>query len=59
MLIVAYKDLYVNTSFGKTHLIETGNSNGKPCLSFMEAMELTKENIDSDIYERQSAALTM
>ncbi len=27
-LTTAYKDLYINTSFGKTHLVETGNSSG-------------------------------
>lgn len=27
-------DIYVETSFGKTHLIETGNRNGKPLLVF-------------------------
>ncbi len=29
-----WKDLYVDTSFGKTHLIETGNLNGEPLLFF-------------------------
>lgn len=33
-LRVPYKDLYVDTSFGKTHLIETGNLAGKPLLVF-------------------------
>ena len=29
-----YKDIYVETSFGKTHLIETGNLQGEPLLVF-------------------------
>ncbi|MBW9153872.1 alpha/beta fold hydrolase [Clostridium estertheticum] len=33
-LNVPYKDLYIDTSFGKTHLIETGNLTGKPLLVF-------------------------
>ena len=27
-----YKDLWVDTSFGKTHIVETGNLNGEPLL---------------------------
>jgi len=33
-LKIPNKDLYVDTSFGKTHLIETGNLTGKPLLVF-------------------------
>lgn len=33
-LETAYKDLWVSTSFGKTHLIETGNAEGEPLLVF-------------------------
>ena len=33
-LNISYKDLYVNTSFGKTHLVETGNLEGEPLLVF-------------------------
>ena len=33
-LETAYKDLWVSTSFGKTHLIETGNLEGIPLLVF-------------------------
>ena len=29
-----WKDLYVDTSFGKTHIIETGNLSGEPLLFF-------------------------
>ena len=29
-----YEDIYVNTSFGKTHLVRTGNKFGKPLLVF-------------------------
>ncbi|MHB8062914.1 MAG: alpha/beta fold hydrolase [Ruminiclostridium sp.] len=33
-LTIHYIDLYIDTSFGKTHLIETGNFNGIPLLVF-------------------------
>ena len=33
-LNVPYKDLFVETSFGNTHLVETGNLTGKPLLVF-------------------------
>ncbi len=33
-LDIPYSDLYVDTSFGKTHLIETGNMDGEPLLVF-------------------------
>lgn len=33
-LQISYKDLYVDTTFGKTHLIECGNCKGKPLLVF-------------------------
>ncbi|MCR5399452.1 MAG: alpha/beta hydrolase [Lachnospiraceae bacterium] len=33
-LNIPYKDLYVDTSFGKTHLIETGNPKGELLLVF-------------------------
>lgn len=29
-----YKDIYIQTSFGRTHVIETGNFQGKPLLVF-------------------------
>lgn len=29
-----YSDVWVNTSFGKTHIVETGNLNGEPLLVF-------------------------
>ena len=29
-----YKDIYVDTSYGRTHLIETGNPQGEPLLVF-------------------------
>lgn len=34
MLGVPFSDLFVNTSFGKTHIVETGNLTGKPLLVF-------------------------
>lgn len=33
-LTTPYKDLYIHTSFGETHLIETGNLSGEPLLVF-------------------------
>ncbi len=33
-LITPWKDVYVDTSFGKTHIIETGNLFGEPLLVF-------------------------
>lgn len=40
-----YSDIYVNTSFGKTHLIETGNKNGKPLLVFHGGNSTTSYNL--------------
>lgn len=40
-----YSDIYVNTSFGKTHLIETGNRNGKPLLVFHGGNSTTSYNL--------------
>ena len=40
-----YKDLYVNTSFGKTHLIETGNLDGEPLLVFHGGNATTAYNL--------------
>lgn len=33
-LNVEFEDIYVDTRFGKTHLLKTGNPNGKPILLF-------------------------
>ena len=33
-LDVPYKDIYVETSFGTTHVIETGSFSGEPLLLF-------------------------
>lgn len=38
-------DIYVETSFGKTHLIETGNRNGKPLLVFHGGNSTTAYNL--------------
>lgn len=40
-----YIDIYVNTSFGETHLIETGNLNGKPLLVFHGGNSTTAYNL--------------
>ena len=33
-LTIPWKDIYVDTSFGKTHIVETGNELGEPLLFF-------------------------
>ncbi|MGN0537270.1 MAG: alpha/beta fold hydrolase [Acutalibacteraceae bacterium] len=44
-LNISYKDLYVDTTFGKTHLIECGNSEGKPLLVFHGGNATTAYNL--------------
>ncbi|MEG0710243.1 MAG: alpha/beta hydrolase [Longicatena sp.] len=41
----SYKDVLINTSFGETHLIETGNLNGKPLLVFHGGNSTTAYNL--------------
>lgn len=40
-----YQDLFVDTGFGKTHLIETGNLQGKPLLVFHGGNATTAYNL--------------
>lgn len=42
---VPYKDIYVDTSFGKTHIIETGNLKGEPLLVFHGGNATTAYNL--------------
>lgn len=42
---VPYTDIYVDTSFGRTHLIDTGNKNGKPLLIFHGGNSTTSYNL--------------
>jgi len=44
-LSISYKDVYVETSFGRTHLIETGKQNGKPLLVFHGGNSTTAQNL--------------
>lgn len=44
-LKIPYKDLYVDTSFGKTHLVETGDLTGKPLLVFHGGNATTAYNL--------------
>lgn len=44
-LKIPYNDLYINTSFGKTHLIECGNLMGKPLLVFHGGNATTAYNL--------------
>ena len=37
-LPMPWKDVYIETSFGSTHIVETGNFDGEPLLFFTEAM---------------------
>lgn len=39
------EDIYVETSFGRTHLIETGNKNGRPLLVFHGGNSTTAYNL--------------
>lgn len=44
-LAQAYEDLYIDTSFGSTHLIKTGNPNGAPLLVFHGGNATTAHNL--------------
>lgn len=44
-LHITYKDLYIDTSFGKTHLVECGNFDGKPLLVFHGGNATTSYNL--------------
>ena len=44
-LNIPYRDIYVDTSFGKTHLIECGNFEGKPLLVFHGGNSTTSYNL--------------
>lgn len=44
-LNIKCKDIYVDTSFGKTHIIETGNFEGKPLLVFHGGNATTAYNL--------------
>ena len=44
-LNIPYRDLYVETSFGKTHLIETGSLEGEPLLLFHGGNATTAYNL--------------
>ena len=44
-LSVPWKDIYVQTSFGNTHLIETGNTDGEPLLVFHGGNATTAYNL--------------
>lgn len=44
-LNMQFSDIYVKTSFGRTHLIETGNKSGKPLLVFHGGNSTTAYNL--------------
>lgn len=44
-LNMPFSDIYVKTSFGKTHLVETGNKAGKPLLVFHGGNATTAYNL--------------
>ena len=45
-LNAAYKDLYVETRFGKAHIVKLGKSNGKPLLFFHGGNSTTPNNLE-------------
>lgn len=44
-LAVEFTDIYIETTFGKTHLIETGNKHGRPLLVFHGGNSTTAYNL--------------
>ena len=44
-LSVPYEDVYIRTSFGKTHIIETGSLTGEPLLVFHDGNATTAYNL--------------
>ena len=44
-LSVPWKDVYVETSFGRTHVVETGNIEGEPLLVFHGGNATTAYNL--------------
>lgn len=44
-LKISYKDLYIGTAFGRTHLVECGNLSGKPLLVFHGGNATTAYNL--------------
>ena len=44
-LNISYNDIYLDTPFGETHLIETGNMEGKPLLIFHGGNSTTAYNL--------------
>lgn len=44
-LNISFRDIYVDTSFGKTHLVECGNLKGKPLLVFHGGNSTTSYNL--------------
>lgn len=44
-LNIEYKNVFIDTSFGTTHLIETGNLSGKPLLLFHGGNATTAYNL--------------
>lgn len=44
-LNIPFSDIYVETSFGKTHIVETGNRMGKPLLVFHGGNSTTAYNL--------------
>ena len=43
-LDIPYKDIFVETSFGRTHVVEIGNLEGKPLLVFHGGNSTTPYN---------------
>ena len=47
---IEYEDLYVDTRFGKTHVIKTGKRNGKPLLFFHGGNSTAPYSLKQNIY---------
>jgi len=47
---IEYEDLYVDTRFGKTHVIKTGKPNGKPLLFFHGGNSTAPYSLKQNIY---------
>ena len=45
-LNIAHEDLYVETRFGKTHILKVGNPDGKPLLFFHGGNSTAPHNLE-------------
>ena len=50
-----WKDVYADTSFGKTHIIETGNMTGKLSIDYIKVKTGMPGNVDEELMKRCKA----